>query len=361
MTRDILFVTPHHVLTRLHDPDRPTVQALLERCVDYFELVDGAPPGDHAADGLWIDVAPGKTLDDKLLLGVWDLSGHLDGVLDVMRDYPEPGEWFIGLLLIDPAERGQGTGGAVYRAFAAWAAGCGATAIGLGVVEANTGAYRFWLRLGFEAVRVTPPRTFGSREQTVTVMRQPLTPDILATIFKRRSIRHYTGQPVERDTLVRLLQAAMAAPTACNSQPWEFIVVTDPARLDRLREKLQFARYNAPAAIVVCGNTGIANNSTARHYWVQDCCAATENILIAAAGLGLGTVWIGLYPLPGAMKPVYQVLNIPDSVTPLCMVYVGYPAEGKAPRTQYDERRVYWEEYEPRKKRAKIKNAKYLE
>ena len=185
--------------------------------------------------------------------------------------------------------------------------------------------------------------------------------DILDIIFKRRSIRCYTEQPVSRDLLEKLLQAAMAAPNACNSQPWEFVVITERARLDQLRDKLRFARYNAPAAIVVCGNLGIAHSTVARDYWVQDCSAAMENMLIAAAGLGLGTVWIGLYPLPSAMKPVRQVLGIPDDVMPLGMAYVGYPAEEKRSRTQYDAYRVYWEQYEPRKKRAKIKNAKYLD
>jgi hypothetical protein len=102
--------------------------------------------------------------------------------------------------------------------------------------------------------------------------------DIMDIIFRRRSIRHYTDQPVDKDILVKLLQAAMAAPNACNSHPWEFIVVTETERLDQLRSKLQFARYNAPAAIIVCGNPEIADNPTAaRRYWVQDCSAAKRH------------------------------------------------------------------------------------
>jgi nitroreductase len=183
--------------------------------------------------------------------------------------------------------------------------------------------------------------------------------EILDYILKRRSIRNYTPQVVEKLTL--LLKAAMAAPTACNSQPWEFVVVTDPEIIAQLRNSLRSGQYNAPAAIVVCGNEKIANNSASRFYWVQDCSAAIENILIAATGMGLGSVWIGIYPLPSVIRPVQEVLHIPKDVTPLGMVYVGYAAEEKKPRTQYDEHRVYWEEYEPRKKRAKIKNAKYLD
>jgi nitroreductase len=183
---------------------------------------------------------------------------------------------------------------------------------------------------------------------------------IIETIFKRRSIRFYQLREVEKEKLLTLLQAAMAAPNACNNQPWEFIVVTEPDILKQLQNGLHAGNYNAPAAIVVCGNEKISNNSASRFYWVQDCAAATENILIAATGLGLGAVWIGVYPLPSVIKPVSRIMNLPEDVIPLCVVYIGYPAEDKPARTQYDERRVYWQQYEPRKKPAKIKNAKFL-
>jgi nitroreductase len=182
---------------------------------------------------------------------------------------------------------------------------------------------------------------------------------ILDILLSRRSIRCFTPQSVDHQTLTLLLKAAMCAPSACNSQPWEFIVVTQSELLDQIRSKLLFARYNAPAAIVVCGNLAIANNSAAREHWVQDCSAATENILIAAAGLGLGAVWIGVFPYPSKIRPLSEVLHIPETVVPLSMVYVGHPAEVKEPRTQYDDRRVYWQYYEPRKRRLKDKNAKY--
>lgn len=184
--------------------------------------------------------------------------------------------------------------------------------------------------------------------------------DIIDVILRRRSIRQFTSEGICEETLTLLLKAAMSAPTACNSQPWEFIVVTETAILDEIRNKLLFARYNAPAAIVVCGNVNIANNSAAREHWVQDCSAATENILIAAVGLGLGAVWIGVYPYPSKIKPLTEVLGIPEKAIPLSMVYIGHPAETKQARTQYDPHKVYWQHYEPRKRRPKIKNAKYI-
>jgi nitroreductase len=184
--------------------------------------------------------------------------------------------------------------------------------------------------------------------------------EIIETIFKRRSIRLYKPQEVEKEKLILLLQAAMAAPSAANEQPWEFIVVTEQDILKQLQTKLFFGHYNAPAAIVVCGNGKSVNSSNGLGFWVQDCSAATENILIAAVVLGLGTVWLGVYPMPSVIKPISKLFNLPEHIIPLCVVYVGYPAEEKPPRTQYDEHRIYWQQYEPRKKRARIKNPKYL-
>jgi nitroreductase len=168
---------------------------------------------------------------------------------------------------------------------------------------------------------------------------------ILDTIFKRRSIRKYTEQPVEPEKLDLLLKAGMAAPSAMNCKPWEFIVVTDADTLAQFRKRLIFGDRNAPAAIVVCGNPGLSTNPAARLFWVQDCSAATENIMVAAVGLGLGTVWIGVHPVAKFVKTVRAIVSIPKKVTPLCIIYVGYPVDVKPARTQYDEQRVHWQEY----------------
>jgi nitroreductase len=168
---------------------------------------------------------------------------------------------------------------------------------------------------------------------------------VLEMIFKRRSVRIFSKQKVEKETLTKLLQAAMAAPSASNSRPWEFVVVTDDETLKTLRSKLKYGKYNAPAAVVVCANLNLAQNESAFRFWVQDCSAATENMLIAAAGMDMGTVWIGSYPKEDVMKILRETLNIPEDVTPLSFIYVGYPAEEVLPRTQYDEDRVHWEKY----------------
>ena len=170
--------------------------------------------------------------------------------------------------------------------------------------------------------------------------------EIIDYIFKRRSIRSFTGQPLDRQTLILLLQAAMAAPSAVNSQPWEFVVVTETALLDLLRQRILYGQYNAQAVIAVCGSPHVAKNNAGRTYWIQDCSAALENILIAAAGLGLGSVWVGVYPEEEKVKAVRQVLNIPDTVIPLGLVYLGHPAETQPPHTKYDEQKVHWQQYD---------------
>ncbi|MFA5874165.1 MAG: nitroreductase family protein [Anaerolineales bacterium] len=171
----------------------------------------------------------------------------------------------------------------------------------------------------------------------------------LEIIFHRRSIRKYTDQSVEPEKLDLLLKAAMAAPSAMNCKPWEFVVVTDPETLAQFRKRLIFGNRNAPSAIVVCGNPSLSTNPAARLFWVQDCSAATENILIAAVSLGLGTVWVGIHPVAEFVRVVREIAGLPKHVTPLGLLYVGYPAEEKPARTQYDAGRVHMETYGKKK------------
>ena len=168
---------------------------------------------------------------------------------------------------------------------------------------------------------------------------------ILDTIYKRRSIRVFDRREVDKNILTNLLKAAMAAPSASNNRPWEFVIVTDERKLSELQTRIKYGKYNAPAAAIVCANLSSSKNESAFHFWVQDCSAATENLLIAAAGMGLGTVWIGAYPKEDVTKTLREILNIPEEITPFNIVYIGYPAEEIQSRTQYEESRVHWESY----------------
>ncbi|KAF0109914.1 MAG: putative nitroreductase [Chloroflexi bacterium] len=164
----------------------------------------------------------------------------------------------------------------------------------------------------------------------------------LDAIFNRRSIRKFTEQPVEKETLLTLLKAGMAGPSAMNAQPWEFVVITDPKTMERFRKSLMFAKMNAPTAICVLGSKRMQKNKAGEKFWVQDCSAATENILLAATAMGLGSVWVGVHPINLFEKQIKNILNLPTGVTPLNLIYVGYPAEEKEARSQYDEKRVQW-------------------
>ena len=159
-------------------------------------------------------------------------------------------------------------------------------------------------------------------------------------IFSRRSIRRFTAEKVSDDQIKVLLEAAMAAPTAMNLQPWHFVVIDDPVKLADLRKVLPFGKMQVPLAISVCGNLGSVKKLVTERFWVQDCSAATQNLLLAANALGLGAVWCGVHPINRLESSLRTILNLPETVIPLNVVYIGHPAEVKPARTQYDPKRI---------------------
>jgi nitroreductase len=159
----------------------------------------------------------------------------------------------------------------------------------------------------------------------------------LEIIFSRRSIRVYTDEPVSETDIQSLLEAGMAAPSGSNRKPWHFVVVTKRETLRALAAAHPFGKMlaSAAAAIAVCGDPAISD------WWVQDCSAATENILVAAAGLGLGAVWLGCHGRPERERPICEVLGIPERIGVLSLLSIGHPGEEKEARTQYDPARVH--------------------
>jgi nitroreductase len=162
--------------------------------------------------------------------------------------------------------------------------------------------------------------------------------ELINTILARRSIRKYTPKTVNRNDIETMLKAAMAAPSASNLKPWHFIVITNRRKLNRLAEIHPHGKMlaEAPLCIAVCGDTNISER-----FWIQDCSAATENLLLAATALGLGSVWLGGYPREERVNAIRKELNVPENITPLNLISIGHPAETKEPRTQYDEQRVH--------------------
>ena len=163
----------------------------------------------------------------------------------------------------------------------------------------------------------------------------------LDNIFERKSVRTYLDKEVEKEKIDLMLRAGMAAPTGKNIQPWEFVVVTDRAKLDSMAAALPYAKMLAQArnAIVVCGDSARSS------YWYLDCSAATQNILLAAESLGLGAVWTAAYPYEDRMQVVRKYINLPRNILPLCVIPFGYPAANEKPKQKFDEKKIHYNQY----------------
>lgn len=175
----------------------------------------------------------------------------------------------------------------------------------------------------------------------------PQAATVYDNIMTRASVRSYTSQKVEAGKIDSLLHAGMAAPSAVNRQPWRFVVVQDTTTLHAIAETTPNARMaaSAPLAIVVCGDMTVYSDDEQmlRQFWVQDASAATENILLAAHALGLGAVWTGIYPSEERCAAIGRLLRLPDTVTPLCTIVIGYPAEQPEVKDKWNTKNVSYE------------------
>ena len=165
--------------------------------------------------------------------------------------------------------------------------------------------------------------------------------EALQAIKTRRSIRKFLDKPVSREMIRVLLEAAMFAPSAGNEQPWQFIVVDDRAQLDaipRICATASMCRQSS-TTIVVCADSSLMKYPD---FWIQDCSAAVENILLAAHAQGLGAVWAGVYPLMDRVKAFQKHFGLPEDITPFALVAVGFPAETPASPKRFKEERIHY-------------------
>lgn len=165
--------------------------------------------------------------------------------------------------------------------------------------------------------------------------------DALEAILTRRSIRKYLDRPVPDDLVQTLLRAAMYAPSARNTRSWHFVVLTDRRLLDAVPAFHPYARMitQAPLAILVCGDEQMEPRTA---YWVENCSAATQNILLAAHALGLGSVWLGIYPNDDRVAGVRRLISLPEHVIPMSLVVVGYTTEAPSTPERYDPSRIHY-------------------
>ena len=164
--------------------------------------------------------------------------------------------------------------------------------------------------------------------------------ETMDNIFSRRSVRRYLPKPVSSDLIENVLKAGMNAPSAGDEQPWHFIIIDKHDLLLNISESHPYAKMlkDAPIAILVCGDLQVLKF---KDLWIQDCSAASENMLLAAHDLGLGAVWIGVYPAENLVREVRNILSIPQHIVPFSIIGMGYPAEEKKGRLRYDKSKVH--------------------
>ena len=166
-------------------------------------------------------------------------------------------------------------------------------------------------------------------------------------IFKRKSIRNFLDKEIEDDKIERLLKAGMQAPSAINSQPWEFLVVKDK---EGIRKIENMSQYSKPAKTSTCCIIPLFNKDYTDKFedykWVQqDMGASTQNILLQAVEEGLGAVWLGTYPDMERVNYLKEHFNIPENVYPYSVIVLGYPTEDYTGTDRFDKNRIHYESY----------------
>lgn len=163
----------------------------------------------------------------------------------------------------------------------------------------------------------------------------------LEGIFTRRSIRKYTDKEITSDQVEMIIKAGMYAPSASNQQPWHFIVINDRKILNKIAEVHPYAKMltQAQLAILVCGDE---NLELSKGYWVVDCSASTQNMLLAVHELGLGAVWLGIHPREERKNEIRKIFNLPVNIQPMSLISIGYPAEEKEMPERFKPERIHY-------------------
>jgi GNAT superfamily N-acetyltransferase len=165
---ETLFRIGNYRARRLLPADLPFIRTFNQQCSDFFMLQNGAPPNEAEAEEIFNEVPPGRRVEDKLSVGVFDSDCTFVSVIDALRNYRIEFEWWIGLMLVAPASRNAGLGSRIHDAFENHASACGAKRLLLAVLEVNTGAHRFWSKLGYRKVKDHPPKRYGCRVHAFT-------------------------------------------------------------------------------------------------------------------------------------------------------------------------------------------------
>lgn len=163
-------------------------------------------------------------------------------------------------------------------------------------------------------------------------------------IKKRKSVRKYQKESIVTDEQIRtILEAGMLAPSACNSRPWKFIVLKNQEKLKKITQIHPYTQMlkTASLAIIVCADTNL-QSGVSEGFFPQDCAAATQNMLLQATELGLGTCWCGIYPKENHVNNFKKLLDVTENIIPFNIIALGEPAEKLGSRGFYEENKVKW-------------------
>ncbi len=168
--------------------------------------------------------------------------------------------------------------------------------------------------------------------------------DAIEAILSRRSIRKYTAENIPEPILQTILRSGMNAPSAGNQQPWQFIVINDKSILQQIPSIHPYSGMaaEAPLAILVCGDEKLEKH---KGFWMQDCSAAIENMLITIRAYGLGAVWVGIFPREERVEGFKKLFGLPSNILPLALIPIGHPAETKPNIDRYDASRIHYNKW----------------
>ncbi len=168
--------------------------------------------------------------------------------------------------------------------------------------------------------------------------------DAIKSIYTRRSVRKYTDKEIPKDIIEKILKAGFSAPSAANQQPWHFIIIDEKNILNKIPGFHKRAEFitKAKKAILVCADKKLEKF---KNYWPVDCSAATENMLIAARALGLGSCWVGIFPQENRIKELKNIFKLPDSVIPFSIVSLGFTNENQEGVNRYNEDRIHYNKW----------------
>ena len=159
-------------------------------------------------------------------------------------------------------------------------------------------------------------------------------------IKTRRSIRAYTDKDISDQDIEKIIDAAMSAPSAGNARPWHFIIIKEKELLEKIKDVNPYAKMadNAKMAIMICGDLSLEKH---KGFWVQDCSAATQNLLLASHALGIGSVWTGIHPIEDRVVNFSKIFNLPKNVIPLSLILLGYPKKIPESESRFEANKIH--------------------